>query len=197
MYDHYFEITVNAEKTNPYLRKGSLVGIAWRQVHQAAARASIPFAVSLPDFQLAFRSVGQRLRIFTEGAAGAEKILAGIRDLPGAETHLTFGAVTAVDLQKSHAYEAYFMQRLPHSPSKKRKTIPWEEAVEFQKRAAERRMAEQRHLPFVWMESSTGRTFKLVIERKVALYGEPPELGQPNGYGLSRKSQVVSLPIIP
>lgn len=54
------------------------------------------------------------------------------------------------------------------------------------------KLNDQHGLPFATLYSSTTKSqFRLHIERRPCVYSE----GEPNGYGLSRKSQVVAIPV--
>ncbi|WP_031574711.1 type I-F CRISPR-associated endoribonuclease Cas6/Csy4 [Acidithiobacillus thiooxidans] len=186
----YFTVSINPDAHE--MPQAVLLGAAWHHLHQAAARAKIPFAVAFPDWMNKGFTMGNRIRVFTEDRPKAEGIVEALQRIPGYQDIADETRVYGVREGASRR-EAFLMRRLPSGVSKNRKTIPLEMAKELQDRARVRRMAEQRGLPFVWMRSSTGNKFKLVVER---LGVEGDASGQPNGYGLSRSTQIIGLPVI-
>jgi hypothetical protein len=95
-------------------------------------------------------------------------------------------------VERADSYEAFLMHRIPSGVSKAG-PIPIEVKRSMRDKALERRIAQQQHLPFVRMRSSTGNGFRLVIERIAA---SPDQTDDPNGYGLSRSTQIVALPVV-
>lgn len=189
-YMAYFNVSVNPDAQE--MPQAVLLGAAWHHVHKAAAGVATPFAVAFPDWMSKGFTMGNRIRVFAEDKPSAEKILDAIGRVPGhrdlADETTVYGVPGDVIRR-----EAFLMRRLPSGVSKNRKTVALEHARELQEHARVRRTAEQRGLPFVWMRSSTGNQFKLVVER-VAVDGDAS--GRPNGYGLSRSTQIVGLPVM-
>jgi CRISPR-associated endoribonuclease Cas6/Csy4 subtype I-F len=92
-------------------------------------------------------------------------------------------------------YECFSYFRLPHGLSEPRRARLGERADLLQKinmKCRENRRPLLDETPFVTLYSSTMKSqFRLHIRRSPCEYSE----GEPNGYGLSRKSQVVSIPV--
>lgn len=186
----YFTVSVNPDAHE--MPQPALLGAVWRHLHQAAAKAKIPFAVAFPDWMSKGFTMGNRIRVFAEDRSRADSLIEALQRIPGYRDIADETRVYVVR-EGTSRQEAFLMRRLPSGVSKNRKTVSLELAKELQDHARVRRMAEQRGLPFVWMRSSTGHQFKLVVER-IGVEGDSS--GLPNGYGLSRATQIVSLPVI-
>lgn len=185
-YKTYFDLSIikDAEIAQPVL-----MGVAWRYVHQASVKASVPFAVAFPKREEGGFSLGGKLRIFTQDMAGSERLYDEIELRTGLTNIASLSRIyTAKDV---NVFEAYMMKRIPSGVLKTHTNLEQEKIV--QARAKLRRMAEQRSLPYVWMQSSTSNKFKLVIERVTV---SADNKGKPNGYGLSRLSQIIALPVL-
>lgn len=190
-YKAYFNVSIKPDEHDG-TPQAVLLGAAWHHVHQAAVRELIPFAVAFPDWMTKGFTMGNRIRVFTTDSLEADKLLNALGSIHGHQDIAQETMVYRVQDAAFH-YEAYLMRRLPSGVSKNRKTVAIEQAKALQESARMRRMAEQRGLPFVWMRSSTGNQFKLVVER-VIVDGETS--GRPNGYGLSRSTQIIGLPVL-
>jgi CRISPR-associated endoribonuclease Cas6/Csy4 subtype I-F len=153
----------------------------WRKVHQAAAAAHIPFVVAFPRYGDG-PTLGDVMRVFCESIDAAGELIdaCGTR-LDDAAVVRRPKAVPA-DIQR---HEAYLMRRITG-----RKHRPEMQAGMEALRA--RQIALQADMPFAWMRSSTGLGYKLVVERVPAT---PAQHAAPNGYGLSRRSAVVAVPV--
>jgi CRISPR-associated endoribonuclease Cas6/Csy4 subtype I-F len=92
-------------------------------------------------------------------------------------------------------YECFSYFRVSHGLSEPRRARLGERAEVLQKinmkcRENCRQLLDE--LPFVTLYSSTTKSqFRLHVRRSSCKYSE----GEPNGYGLSRKSQVVAIPV--
>lgn len=189
-YRSFFDLTICTESD---IALPLLLGRVWKLVHIASARSKIPFAVAFPGWMAQGFTFGNRLRVFVQDRDAADALYDALEAMSGV-TDLAEGS-RVQSAKGNGAYEAYVMQRLPSSISKGRKSIVMERAEGLQVQARLRRMAQQRGLPFVWMRSSSGHEFKLVVER-IAVEAERSEgATQPNGYGLSRATQIVALPV--
>ena len=185
----YFDLRLRRDPDIPAWER---LARLWHLVHSAASRSAVPFAVSFPFWMQGGFGFGETLRLFTPDSSRAESLYDALEKAPQA-ADLADGS----RIRKAHApqtFEAFLMHRIPSGPSKPRKNVELERAKELRDQALRRRIAQQQHLPFVRMRSSSGHAFRLVVER-VAASGT--ETGAPNGYGLSRTSQIVALPIIP
>ncbi len=183
----YFDLRLRPDLEVPdWDRLGRLVRI----VHVAGAQTATPFAIAFPDYMREGFTLGQRLRVFTQKVQGAEALYDGIERVPMA-VDLAEGSRVRRAPQDAAGFEAYLMHRLPSGPSKAGAIAP-EVKRELQAQARLRRLAQQQALPFLRMRSSTGHGFKLVIER---IRAAASDKGLPNGYGLSRQTQIVALPV--
>jgi len=92
-------------------------------------------------------------------------------------------------------YECYSYFRLSHGLSKARRARLGERGELLQQlnmNGREKRRLLLDGLPFVTLYSSTTKSqFRLHVRRSPCAYSE----GEPNGYGLSRKSQVLAIPV--
>jgi CRISPR-associated endoribonuclease Cas6/Csy4 subtype I-F len=190
-FDTYFDLTL-CQKQKQETDIPSWVRLAqmWHLVHKASARSNTRFAVAFPHWMQSGFGFGDILRIFTENPTCAEALYGSLETMPQV-IDLAVGSRIR-PAARCDAYEAFLMHRLPSAPSKKRKSVAHERAVELQKDALHRRLVQQQHLPFVRMRSSSGNAFRLVVERITATADQQ---GTPNGYGLSRTSQIVALPV--
>lgn len=189
---HYFELTLTPSDSILlyYPTKHILCGAIWRAVHGLAAHLRIPFAIAFPDVSNDPPGLGERLRLFGEGEAAIRTLRDAWMSAPGYQDGASASALHPAPV--TPAFEAYFMRRLPSAPSHASKTISLATRTALQDAARERRRIEQVDLPFAWMTSSSGRTFRLVVER---LPVTPGHCGLPNGYGLSRATEVLALPV--
>jgi CRISPR-associated endoribonuclease Cas6/Csy4 subtype I-F len=92
-------------------------------------------------------------------------------------------------------YECFSYFRLSHGLSEDRRIRLGERADLLQRinaKCRDNRRAGLDGLPFVTLYSSTTKSqFRLHVQRSPCAYSE----GEPNGYGLSRKSQVLAIPV--
>jgi hypothetical protein len=136
--------------------------------------------------------LGPTLRVFVQDAGSAERLYDTIERAPGIGDLVTGSRIRTVQ-GTPQSFEAYLMHRIPSGVSKTRKTIPANVQQALRESARLRRLTQQQGLPFVRMRSSTGHGFRLVIERIAAAADIG---GTPNGYGLSRTTQLVALPVV-
>lgn len=181
----------------------------WRLVHQVSAHQQIPFAVAFPEMRERKSGFGQKMRIFVRTLDNAEILADRMRDalshradhIPG--VLLMDGVEVLSSASAYSAWEAYFMVRIPSGVSRHRKNIPLDRANALRAQAMDRRLADIRKkgLPSVQMasSSSSGNVFRLTVERRVLTEQDGIYSGeqQPNGYGLSRATQIIALPVIP
>lgn len=188
-FDRYFDLTLREETEIP---QWDLLGAVWREVHRASGRTGIPFAVAFPKWMTRGFTFGETLRIFTESDAAVQTLY----DAVEFETRaLDFATGSRVRIAKDPArFEAYRMHRLPSGVSKTSREIPLERRQVLQEQARQRRLVQQQGLPSVPMRSSTGHPFRLTVERMDCAAETP--LGKPNGYGLSRETQIVPVPVV-
>ena len=183
-YDTYFDLTLKEDDDIPHW---DVAGLVWRMVHVAGATTQTPFAVAFPSWMSNGFTLGNTLRVFTQGEAASEALYDALEKAPRISDFAQGGRVRRANGATS--FEAYLMRRIP---SGIRGDTNREARMEMQAQARRRRLAQQQHLPFVRMRTSSGKLFRLVIER-VAATGQ--EQGRPNGYGLSRASQIAPLPV--
>ena len=184
-YDTFFDLTLRASDG---IQGWDAAGLVWRMVHVAGASTKTPFAVAFPGWMSAGFTLGNTLRVFTQDSPAAEAIYDALEKAPRFGDFAQGGRVRHAN--GATVFEAYRMHRIP---SGVRGEVNREARMEMQAQARLRRLAQQRHLPFVRMRTSSGKLFRLVIERVAVAGGEQ---GQPNGYGLSRASQIVALPVV-
>lgn len=189
--NHYFDIYL---KGGPLPRTRDALGAVWRVTHACAAQSKTPFAVAFPHY-IDGRTLGDVLRVFTQDERGADSILRGLDQqshagsVPMPDLISDIGRVQAVGTPLGYA--AYFQERLPCKLSKRLEgDLEWAKRREDIRRNA---LARQREYPWAPMESSAGHHFILKVRREVV---DPAATGLPNGYGLSRKTQVAPLPIL-
>lgn len=193
-YCTYFDLRL---RPDPEVPAWDRLGRVLRIVHVAGANtgtpSGTPFAIAFPDYMLEGFSLGQRLRVFTQDTQGAEALYDGIEQAPMA-ADLAEGSRVRRAPQGVAEFEAYRMHRIPSGTSKGGAIAP-EVKRELQAQARLRRLEQQQQqgLPFLRMRSSTGHGFRLVIER---IRADPAQQGKPNGYGLSRQTQIVALPVL-
>lgn len=167
------------------------LGQIWRETHRAGSRVGIAFAVAFPEWMNEGFSLGGTLRVFTANNDQSNQLCDVIDSILN-DVEISRIREVPSDINKLQ-WEAYRMHRLPGPVSRNRKTVPLDVAIGLLRSARERRIAQQQSLPFVRMRSSSGNLFRLVIERIAA---DPSQQGQPNGYGLSRASQITALPVL-
>lgn len=185
-FDTYFDLALRPDEDIP---RWDALGAVWRMVHGAGARTGVEFAVAFPKWMARGFSLGDTLRIFTQGAQGSETLYDALEDNPRVAQLVQGSRVRGV--QDATAYEAYMMRRIPSGVSKTRKSIALDTSLRLQCQARARRIAQNQHLPFVRMRTSAGHLFRLTVERVDAFADQQ---GRPNGYGLSRATSVVALP---
>lgn len=168
------------------------MGGIWRIVHVAGKRSGVLFAVAFPGWMREGFCLGNTLRVFVSGPGGAELLYDAIDTAPGVQDLVEGLRVRSIKAAPA-AFEAYLMRRIPSGVSKTRKTLPADVELDLHARARQRRLAQQQGLPYVRMRSSTGNGFRLVIER---VHAQGTEDGVPNGYGLSRATQIIALPVV-
>jgi len=189
MFRSYFNLQLKPSQDIP---QWDVLGRAWREIHRAGARYDIPFAVAFPDWMKNGFTTGNTLRVFTIDEEQATRLCDAAEPVLEKEDVGMISRIRVVPSDVS-AWEAYRMHRLSGPVSKNRKSIAPEIAAELRNRARERQIIQQKSLPFVRMRSSKGHGFKLVVERIAA---NPSQQGRPNGYGLSRASQIIALPVL-
>ncbi len=187
-FDTYFDLRLRPE---PDIPSWDRLGRLWHLVHAAGARSETAFAVAFPQWMRNGFGFGDILRVFTTDSARAEALYDALEQMPQAPDLAEGSRVRRA--HPSDAFEAFLMHRIPSGISKHRKTVSLERAQALHQESLRRRIAQQQQLPFVRMRSSSGNAFRLVVERIVA---NPDQQGAPNGYGLSRASQIVALPVV-
>lgn len=188
-YRTYFDLKL---RPDPDIPEWDRMGALWRFAHQASAASKTPFAVAFPAWMSAGFTLGTVLRVFTRSEDDANAIYEGLEANPRCADLAEGTRVKSVKSDPA-LFEAYRMHRLPSGVSKARRTVPLDVAQTLQAQARERRLAQQASYPFVVMRSSKGQKFRLVVERIAA---QADANGEPNGYGLSRTSQAVALPVV-
>lgn len=187
----YFDLTLVEGSPAPGQGTWDGIGKLMRQLHGASARTGVPFAVAFPGWMEKGFTLGRKLRVWGESKEAIESLYDAWDATPGATDIAEGGRVRAV--MAPTEFEAFLMHRLPSGISKEERSVPMAVKKELQAKARLRRIAQQSVLPSVAMQSSSGNRFRLVIEKIAAEGGEG---GKPNGYGLSRKTQVVALPVV-
>lgn len=192
-FNTYFDLSLLADEE---ISAWDGLGRVLRLIHQSSAATGLPFAVDFPDWSSERDKgergcvLGNRLRVFTTSEDAATALYATKRaDLQSWCRSNKQGLVVLTAPATDH-YTAYIMHRIPSGIS--RPNAPDAERWRgLQAQARERRIAQQRSLPFLTMRSSKGHKFRLVIER---IEASADAGGRPNGYGLSRSTQIVALP---
>lgn len=192
-YTTYFDLTMRPGQGGPdEAPSWDRLGRIWRITHGASRNIGVPFAVAFPHWMRDGFSLGAILRVFVQDAESAEHLYAALEQVPGI-TDLAKGSCVRHVSGIPHIFEAYLMRRIPSGISKARKTVSADTQRLLHDKARLRRLAQQQGLPFVRMRSSTGHGFRLVVERIAASVDAQ---GAPNGYGLSRATQIVALPVV-
>lgn len=183
----YFDLTFPRYPTPGELY--TKMGQAWRTIHAVCRE---PFAMGFPEYGEG-NVLGKKLRVYLESADAADDLADKLeKELSGPCQGLVLGRnkkLTRAELQGPQV--VYMMKRLSSKSSASPDDENYSKRIEAQAKRRARQKVEQAALPFVWMASSSGAKFKLVIDRA---FVEHPMEGEPNGYGLSRKSGMVSLP---
>lgn len=162
------------------------LGRVLKLMHGASAASKNPFAIAFPDWMEKGFTLGKRLRVFTLDRDAGEAMQEALP--PEVEDWCVCSRVRPAPA--TDHYTAYLMHRIPSGIS--RPNAPDAERWRgLQAQARDRRIAQQRSLPFLTMRSSKGHKFRLVIER---IEASADAGGRPNGYGLSRSTQIVALP---
>ncbi len=181
----YFDI-VMAKSDIP---EWDVVGQVWRFLHNASAHTKAKFAIAFPQYMEKGFTLGKIVRVFCASREDAN----AINDWLTKSDCLDYGTIGSVsEIKQPVSYEAYLMKRIPSGISKRETDIAIERRRELQEKRKQRLIAEQASLPFVRMRSSSGNLFKLVFERVKA---SADFCGEPNGYGLSRASSIVAVPV--
>lgn len=179
----YFDAVALADaELAPWVQLGRILKL----MHGASAATRHPFAIAFPDWMEQGFTLGKRLRVFTLDREAGE----GLQDALSPEVEDWCVSTRVRTAPATDHYVAYLMHRIPSGIS--RPDAPdAQHRRELQAQARSRRIAQQQALPFLTMRSSKGHKFRLVIERVTA---SADASGKPNGYGLSRASQIVALP---
>ena len=168
------------------------MGMFWRVLHAICANRSIAFAMGFPEYQLVDNVLGRTLRVYFESREQAQEVAEAL-DASGKFPDVVIEFIRTIsEAEKSGPQAVYFMRRIPGKPSVKPGQEGYEEAASRQERHRRRARTLQAGLPYLFMRSSQGHEFRLVVERVDV---EQPAEGTPNGYGLSRRSSVVTVPI--
>ena len=148
-------------------------------------------AVAFPRM-LVLPGLGDLVRVFGEEEERLGEAMDALMDREGIDDLVAFRRMKPIP-EAPAGYECYRRFRIPGKRlSAKRRGNP--EYEEKQATLRRKRLAQSQALPFVRVRSrSTGRTFWLHIERCVV---DRVEQGEPDAYGLSRRSSIVALPII-
>lgn len=149
------------------------------------------------------QGLGKKIRVFSETSETLSKINFFLQKDWRMVEHFAIQSIKNVPSEVTE-YEAYYRFRLSHSLSLKRenrlKSLGL--AEKFTKRnetIREKQFSQLQeaidNMGFATIYShSTGRQFKLYIIRKKC---ESICQGEPDAYGLSRKNQVIALPVLP
>lgn len=196
----YFDILLLSGPTAPGARPSHAshcLGSLWRSVHRLSAHRHIPFAAAFPHWmqKRGAPGFGDVFRIFTETLEGCAEIRDNLME--DSDDRYGLSPVSHVPSAESiQTWEAFLMLRLPSGVSKTRKNIPMDQAEALQKKAWERRVLGLKNKPYVLMTtSSSGQHFRLIVDRQM-LARESLGSGTPNGYGLSRATQTIALPVL-
>ena len=187
-FDTYFDLKLRPESDIPSWDR---LARLWHLVHTAGTHSGTPFAVAFPLWMRNGFGFGEVLRVLSDGSVRAEALYDALEKMPQASDLAEGSRVRRAP--PSNLFESFLMHRIPSGVSKNRRLVSLERAQELREKALRRKIAQQQSLPFVRMRSSSGHAFRLVVERVAA---DGTESGAPNGYGLSRVSQIVALPVI-
>lgn len=148
-------------------------------------------AVGFPTM-LDLPGLGDSIRIFAESLSDIKELQEFLINTSNFEYIASFSFANPVPEDKVVGYEYYARFRIPcKKNSKKFSKDP--EAQTKQEQLRRKRLAMSASLPFVNVRSaSTARPFKLFIEKGNCVRGLQ---GEPDGYGLSRKQNIISLPV--
>ncbi len=187
------DITLPNEECNYYDQISNI----WRKTHQIMGVNKISFAVDFPNYNIKTDFYdndnkclfGNLFRIwFDEIDSEQDKI----ENILKANLH-NFAKIDCVmeNNKTTKNYKAFIMRRIASNvPRHRRSEQKW---VDSQIERRSRQKIEQINFPFIRMRSSSGNLFKLVVEK---INVDKDINGDPNGYGLSRKTQIISIPDI-
>ncbi len=162
-----------------------------QQLHHASKHGKL--ALAFPNMG-AKPGLGDFVRVFAEDIETLNRVVDALAEDPRVDEYAIVRRPKPVP-DGVTSYESYSYFRVPHKLSEARLARLGEKGVlrqEINRRLREKRRAKLDELPFVTLYSSTAKAqFRLHIERRPCEYSE----GEPNGYGLSRKSQVIAVPV--
>ncbi|EFI34394.1 CRISPR-associated protein, Csy4 family [Desulfonatronospira thiodismutans ASO3-1] len=151
------------------------------------------FAVAFPSM-LSLPGLGDSIRVFGE----TREDLWGLEDYLGGAPNFEYeyiatnSDVAPVPDERVVGYEYYARFRIPSKKNSKRFSENLE-AHQKQQQLRQKRLKIAASLPFVNVTSkSTARSFKLFVEKGACTNGLH---GSPDGYGLSRQGNIISLPV--
>jgi CRISPR-associated endoribonuclease Cas6/Csy4 subtype I-F len=162
-----------------------------QQLHHASNHGKI--ALAFPNMREK-HGVGDFVRVFAENIETLNDISDSLIANPRMDEYAAIRRAKPVPSGITR-YESFAVFRLPHKLSEKRRASLGERGELRQRindKCRENRRATLHKLPFVTLYSSTTKSqFRLHVQRSSCTYSE----GEPNGYGLSRKSQILAVPV--
>lgn len=179
----------NGSGINKHVSINSKISMVLSLIHHKI-NGGLKLAVGFPTM-LNLPGLGDSIKVFAESESEIGELQDHMLDSAGFDSIADFSVVSPVPEDKIVGYEYYARFRIPcKKNSEKFSKDP--EAIKKQTLTRRRRLAMSASLPFANIESrSTGRTFRLYVERGVCTQGL---YGDPDGYGLSRKLNMISLP---
>jgi len=162
-----------------------------QQLHHASRHGKI--ALAFPNMGKK-PGLGDLVRVFAEDIETLNRVSDFLADNPRVDEYAIVRRPKPVPAGITE-YECFSYFRLSHSLSEARRARLGKRGELLQKinmKCRENRSPLLDELPFVTLYSTTTKTqFRLHIQRSRCSYSE----GEPNGYGLSRKSQVLAIPV--
>lgn len=186
---HYFDLRLRPSSDD--IPTWDRFGRILRAVHVAGVHSGTPFAIDFPRSMSEGFTLGDTLRVFVESTSGADKVCDSLDGVDWFADEVEGSRIKVVGSPK--AYSALVHHSIPGGVLKPRDGFSME--AQAQRRAATKaeRYARTAHLPYLKIRSSSNKVFNLRLER---ISATSDQMGSPNGYGVSRPSQIIALPVL-
>jgi CRISPR-associated endoribonuclease Cas6/Csy4 subtype I-F len=162
-----------------------------RALHVAGAQTEAKFAIDFPDWMIESFSLGDRLRIFGENSTELNKVYDSLESCAWLEDEVEAGRIRTVKDVKG--YCALMHHGFGGGVIKARGALDLQAVKATEERKKLTFFAKTQALPYIKILSSSGNQFTLRLERIMA---SESDRGDPNGYGVSRPTQIIALPIM-
>lgn len=186
----YFDLKLrpSADDITNWDRFGRLI----RALHVGATQTNVKFAIDFPEWMREGFSLGDRIRVFGSESNSLNQLYDSIEACSWFEDEVESGRIRTVKEVKG--YHALLHHSFGGGVIKDRKGIGLDKIRETQAQRKMAFMAKAQSLPYIKILSSTGKQFCLRLER---IHATQSDTGEPNGYGVSRPTQIIALPVLP